>query len=156
MKTPPKHRKRKNPTSDERVIDALRWVEVFRQAPSKHRTMRVRQILDALEEAAGDLDTKMDKASLRALKAALEDPSEFTLVGVVYQMRYFKVTGDFENELLPEWVHPYSVPTLMFASKKLPMVMIVNPALRFNKSFLTDIPYNKNLAEAKNLSGKTG
>jgi len=155
MKPQRKHQKT-NPSSDERVIEALKWVNVFRQEPSKYRSLRVKQILDALEEAAGDLDTKMDVASLRALKAALEDPREFTLVGVVYQCRYFKIEGDFESELFPEWVHPYSVPTLMFASKKLPMLMIVNPALRHNKSFLSDIPVNKELPEARGLRGIAG
>lgn len=151
-----KKRARRNPSkSDERVVNALKWVDVFRKSPSVYREQRKKEILSALLEAAGDKDTTMNKASLLALKRALEDTTEFTLVGVVYQIRYFKLRGE-EEDLYPEWVHPFSVPTLMFASKKLPMIMIVNPALRYNKSFLSDIPFNKDLAEAQHLAGHTG
>jgi hypothetical protein len=124
------------------VREAHRWCEDFLRLTPSERKVVARQVLEELlafsEKGEGDSDTRAGKK----LVSELRDASLYELVGVSPNVQYFKVEGEKED-LSAWWVHPFSVPTLLFKHKRLPFLVQVNPYLRYNENFTQDPSFQR-------------
>lgn len=78
--------------------------------------------------------------------------SEVEFIGFVPDVTYIKETGP-RKQLEVIWKHDFGTPGLLYKHKRLPLLLIAGPSIRFNKSVLAEIDANK---QQGLLSGITG
>jgi hypothetical protein len=66
-------------------------------------------------------------------------------------MNYLKVKGTAE-ELECLWQHPWGTPQLLLKHKRLPVMIVAGPGIRYNKSIVQEMPDN----EEVDMTGITG
>jgi len=71
----------------------------------------------------------------------LQKENNLSLVGFVPEITYIKVKGSKEH-LETMWEHPFGSPTLLYAHKTLPMLIIAGPDIMFNDSMVKSIKSN--------------
>lgn len=137
----------------EKVVEALKWLKRFIQGPPAYREKIKNLVLANVSRAPGDKNTEWSVSDLKKLAARLGDKAEYDFVGVTPNIIYVKTEADDPKDLEAVFVHPFGTETLLFASKKLPYLILVNPGIRFNKSFLDEMPLSK---KAQRLLGIVG
>ena len=122
------------------VKEYLSWVEDILNMEAGHRASLVKKILDDIKEEIGDnFYTMLTSADV-----------EF--VGISPSTRYIKTKGSAED-LDAIWVHPFSVPTLLFYHKKTHCLINAGAAIRFNDSILNEIAENRDQISGKGIMG---
>jgi hypothetical protein len=139
------------------VVTSLSWANQMLNIPSSKRKKIKKIILEACKIfRKGQRSVEGDQL-YQLLKG-----NEVELIGYVPNVSYIKIEGSSE-QLKSFWVHPFSIPTLAFKSKKYPMVMLVNPSITFNDSILKSLEIDgkllndiNDLKELKNMLGLAG
>lgn len=116
----------------------LAWVEKFRLSSLKFRLKLVDLILQGVKE----FQSKHDKKFGETLFKQIAKSGEFKLIGVSTCVPYIKVEGD-KRELEKEYVHAFGMPTLLYHVKGTPMLVMINPALRFDGNVLQESEQNQ-------------
>jgi len=75
----------------------------------------------------------------------LSKQKSFKLAGFALNAPYINVDRSY-GDTRPIWVHPWGIPTLYYLDDKLPVTMMISPALRLNE----------NLLGSRNMEGYTG
>lgn len=136
------------------VREALKWFDLYLKCSSDQRKKIRKSVIRAVEnysdKGEGNSDTKAGKKLSKSLK------EDFTFVGISPNIMYAKESGS-AKDLKATWVHPWATPTLAFKHKKLPAIILVNPGIRYNESFLQEMAFNikhlENLYEMAGISG---
>lgn len=153
-KKKPSLRRRRNPAQE--VIEDLSWVELLSRLPSSEREKLRATILEALSKVSEDGEGKPDTSAGQMLVKMLA--SSFDFRGFGTNLQYLRMKGR-DEDLKSLWVHPFSMPTLIFSHKKLPVLLITHPALRWNKTVLQEMKENMGILEPflkGKIDGATG
>lgn len=81
---------------------------------------------------------------------------EYRFLGMVPLMYYFRVTSRSQEDLKALWEHPFSMFTMAYEHKSLPLIILCNANIEYNDSVLAHIDGNKGLREMKDILGITG
>lgn len=81
---------------------------------------------------------------------------EYGFLGMVPQLYYFRVTSDNSDDLKALWEHPFSMFTMAYEHKALPLIILCNANIEYNDSVLAHIDGNKGLREMSDILGITG
>ena len=143
--------RRSNPGSSHGVIDSLDWVHELRNSPREFRKDLRKLVMDSLKsysaKGEGNPDTR---AGVALAKELVEN---YVFQGFAPNILYVKEKGQDRGEEEAIYVHPWGTPTLVFKHKYLPCVVMVNPGIRLDESFLQEMPFNKEYAEMLGFSG---
>lgn len=131
------------------VVQALSWVFLLVKASVSQRKKARKLALDGIEHFKKGGPSKEGKDLVKDLK------KNYHFVGFAPNVIYVKESGP-KQDLKYQWVHPFSVPTLLYKHKKLPMLVMVNGNLDLNDSRLRKIGKNVKLDELQNILGITG
>lgn len=131
------------------VKDGLSWVSTMLMSPAKERRTWVKIILKNLRKA---FNPKAKKGETEELVNLLES-SDVEIIGIAPNIQYLRVDGS-ENFIKAWWVHP-NQPTLIAKHKRLPLVFLAGPSLRFNETVIKEINPEKGVEE-QSLVGFTG
>ena len=71
----------------------------------------------------------------------LQKQNNLELIGFIPEITYIKVKGP-KSHLESMWEHPFGSPTLLYAHKTLPMLIIAGPDIMFNDSMVRSIKSN--------------
>lgn len=120
------------------------------------------EITKALEEGRlHDLPAEMSPVDWKlqgknpkdvALARDLKNEKNFECIGFIPNVTYIKHNGTKE-QLEADWVHPFGSPTLLYAHKTLPMLIIAGPDIMYNDSMIRAIKENQ---YGESVAGITG
>lgn len=133
----------------DRVVTALTWVYQLVKSSKSQRTKAKELALDHILHFKGGKKTEQSEALVNSLG------KEFEFVGFAPNIMYVKEKGSAED-MKAQWVHAFSVPTLLYKHKELPVLIVANGNLDFNDSRLRKIDKNIDLDELRNILGITG
>lgn len=125
----------------------LKWVDTMLDASKRERAEWVKIIMDGLRYYR-----QFHPKKTEWLSDQLENAHEYELIGFVPNLSYIKHDAEDADLLKAIYVHPWGVPSLLFKHKKLPIAVIVNPAMRLDDTVLNE---QKNPRE-DDLMGFTG
>lgn len=125
----------------------LGWVNVILKSTRKERAEWVKIIMDGLRYYRQFNHRKTDW-----LSDQLENKADYELIGFVPNLSYIKHDAKDAGLLNAIFVHPWGVPSLLYKHKRLPIAVIVNPAMRLDDTVLNE---QKNPRE-DDLMGFTG
>jgi hypothetical protein len=131
------------------VKDSLSWVSTMLMSPAHERKKWVKMILKNLRKA---FNPKAKKGETEELVNLLES-SDVEIIGFTPNIQYLRVDGS-EDFLKAWWIHP-NQPTLIAKHKRLPLILLAGPSLRFNETVIKDINPEKGVEE-QSLVGFTG
>lgn len=140
----------------------LSWVDtVLDAAPAARRKLK-EAVIEGIKLFNANWRKKNEEFELvgtspeaRALYKTITS-GEVEFIGFAPNIHYIKESGK-DDELSAIWQHAFGVPALLFKHKKLPMLLIVGPEIRFNRSVLTEIDANKHLGLTyEGIRGITG
>jgi hypothetical protein len=142
------------------------WVQIVMNASAKQRKRIKDSVLDGLELVNAKyqkvkqnlIDPKKqmeledefgpqykllskDKEMLKFAQE-LRNSKDVRLIGFVPDVNYLMVEGD-KPQLGSYWNHGLGSPALLYAHKRLPMLIIAGPNIRHNDSILREIKANK-------------
>lgn len=131
------------------VKDSLSWVSTMLMSPAGERRKWVKMILKNLRKA---FNPKAKEGETEELVNLLES-SDVEIIGFAPNIQYLRVDGS-ENFLKAWWVHP-NQPTLIAKHKRLPLILLAGPSLRFNETVIKEVNPEKGVQE-ESLVGFTG
>lgn len=124
-----------------KILEYPHWYLQFLELPPEDRMRVVNQVMSDLREVSHEGEGGKDRSLGERL--AREIRRDYDLIGVTGYFRYvIAETDEFRDSLDREYHHPFGSPTLVLKHKKLPFLMLVNPAIRFNETFLNEMPMN--------------
>ncbi len=123
------------------VRDYLSWVETILKLPVEARLKMVDAVLNAIASYRDKIGEKT--AEQKYLSDILRNEDEVELIGFSVNTMYVKAVSEFEDELDSIFVHPWGTPVLTYKHKRLPIVFLVGPGVRFNESVLDEVKGNK-------------
>ena len=111
---------------------SLSWVNTLVNSSKKIREEWVKIIIEGIRSYRNE---KEDKG--KYLSDVLVDENEYEMIGLGVNACYVKVDGP--KELLNAlWVHAFGSPVLMLKHKKLPVIVLAGPGIRYNSSILQE------------------
>lgn len=128
-------------------VDGLSWVSHFLSLSASDRKAVVFEVLEALRDYSDQGEGSEDKTAGEMLYEDIIN--NYKMIGVAPNVAYLKNDGS-KDDLSPVWIHPFGVPTLLMKHKVLPVLILVNPGIRLNESFVDEMKLNSH------LGGKTG
>lgn len=131
------------------VKDGLSWVSTMLMTPAAERKKWVKMLLRNLRKA---FNPNANKGETDELVDLLES-SDVEIIGFAPNIQYLRVDGS-EAFLKAWWVHP-NQPTLIAKHKRLPLVFLAGPSLRFNETVIKEVN-PENGVEEQSLVGFTG
>lgn len=136
------------------VREALKWFDLYLKLGSSQRKNIRETVLKSLSEYSAKGEGHSDhEAGIQLVKSL---KANFDYIGIAPNIMYAKEKGT-KDDLKAIWVHPWGVPTLVYKHKKLPMIALVNPGIRYNESFIREMSMNReNLSQLYELAGITG
>lgn len=136
-----------------KVKEYLSWVFTFIKSPEKFREKMREEILETLMMGPSPGQDSYSVGDAKKLISFLEDKKQVDFVGFSPNVFYMKEKG-VKDDLESVFIHPFSMPTLLYAHKKLPVLFLVNPGIRFNKNILSEMKYNeKDFKELFDITG---
>lgn len=126
--------------SDFDIRQCLSWVNVVSHMTLPEKKQLVRLLLSGLVA-----QRKGKKSDERWLSDLIQDGKEFQVIGFAANAPYINVDRKW-GDTRPIWVHPWGIPAIMLRHKRLPILMMVSPAIRLNE----------NLLGSKSMEGYTG
>jgi len=138
--------------NNDNVVASLTWFKNLMELDAAARKRQVAELLKGVK-TIGSLEDKPTKKGMELYKM-LTDEREVTLIGFSPSILYGKAKGS-HSDLNYGWLHPFSMPTLLFHHKKTGVLMLVNPWLDFDDVSIADIPLNRNKI-SKMVNGITG
>jgi hypothetical protein len=131
------------------VITALTWAYQLTKSKIPDRKKVRHLVMNGIKNFKLGKPSKAGDDLVKSLK------KDFEFIGFSPNIMYIKEDGPKKHTEV-QWVHPFSVPTLLFKNKKLPYLVLVNPNLDFNDSRLRKIDQNLSLEELQGVLGITG
>lgn len=131
------------------VKECLSWVYTMLRTSGKERKKWKKMILDGIRQT---FNPKAKPGETEDLVNLLES-SDVEIVGFVPNIQYIRVDGS-EDFLKAWWVHP-TQPTLIAKHKRLPLVFLAGPSLRFNETVIKEVNPKSGVKE-EDLIGFTG
>lgn len=131
------------------VKDSLSWVSTMLMSPAKERKKWAKMILKNIRMA---FNSEARPGETDDLVNLLES-SDVEIIGFAPNIQYLRVDGS-ENFLKAWWVHP-NQPTLIAKHKRLPLVFLAGPSLRFNETVIKEVNPENGIQE-ESLVGFTG
>ena len=133
------------------VVSYLSWAKTYAKSPKKDRKDLENLVFDGLRAYSDEKEVNSSTSEGKKIVEFFQGNS-VELLGVTPLVEYFTIDdrGD-EQEAL--FVHPFGGITLCYKSKNDPCLFLVNPALRYNDSFLRR--WNNEI-ERVSLMGITG
>ena len=136
------------------IVSALTWALTMLKSSARTRMKHFKIAIEGLLHR--NKDGKITKENEEMVEYLLND-AEF--IGFTPNISYIMPKGGKE-ELDNLWVHPFSVPTLLFKVKDKPLLIVANANLDYNDSVLSKIEHNKYskqlISSLKNIRGITG
>lgn len=129
------------------VRDSLSWFKVFLGCTKEERRTFAELVLDGLRYYR-----QYNKKDQEWLSDVLEDESRFTLWGVAPNIEYGLIEGGDAEMMEARFVHAWGIPTLVYKHNKLPIIILMNPAMRLNETVLNEVSNPKQ----DDLMGFTG
>lgn len=131
------------------VKDGLSWVSTMLMTPAAKRKKWVKLILKNLKKA---FNPSAKEGETEELVKLLES-SDVEIIGFAPNIQYLRVDGS-DQFLKAWWVHP-NQPTLIAKHKRLPLVILAGPSLRFNETVIKEVNPESGVEE-QSLVGFTG
>ncbi len=131
------------------VKDSLSWVSTMLMSPAKERKKWAKMILKNIKLAFNPDARPGETEDL----VNLLESSDVEIIGFAPNIQYLRVDGS-ENFLKAWWIHP-NQPTLIAKHKRLPLVFLAGPSLRFNETVIKEVNPEKGIQE-ESLVGFTG
>lgn len=132
------------------VVVALTWAALMlKKSPSQRKKIR-----DLILERLIFFDEGKKSEDGEILFSELKSEDNWYFIGFAPYAVYIKMEADLKEQLNCTWIHPYSMPTLVYKHKRLPMVVHVNPELSYNKSVVHQL--NKSMKHLRNVQGIMG
>jgi len=116
------------------------WVYTAIKLPIEKRLLWVQDILKGIISMS-----KVSKTDAEELIRSLENEKEYTRIGFSTNIQYIKshlAKGDDEEDLENVFVHAWGSPKLLYAHKKLPILVITGGDLRINGTILSELSKN--------------
>jgi len=129
--------------------EALSWTYAMLKSPAKERKTWKKLILDGIRNT---FNPKAKKGETEDLVNLLES-SDVEIVGFIPNIQYIRLDGS-EDFLKAWWVHP-TQPTLIAKHKRLPLIFLAGPSLRFNESTIREVDIKSGVVK-DDLIGFTG
>ena len=129
------------------VKDHLSWFKTFLGCTEDERMTFVELILEGLRYYR-----QYNKKDREWLSDVLEDESRFTLWGIAPNIEYALVEGGDEEMMQSRFIHAWGLPTLVYKHTTLPIIVMMNPAMRLNDTVLNEVSNPKQ----DDLMGFTG
>lgn len=131
------------------VKDSLSWVSTMLMSPAKERKKWAKMILKNIKMA---FNSEARPGETEDLVNLLES-SDVEIIGFAPNIQYLRVDGS-ESFLKAWWIHP-NQPTLIAKHKRLPLVFLAGPSLRFNETVIKEVNPESGIQE-ESLVGFTG
>jgi len=135
------------------IKEYANWVDVMIKNPLKKRKQWVIDIMNNLKNGVGT-KRKNPKEAMN-LADLLSNKDDFELVGFAANLHYIKHDlrkGDTMEDTECVFVHPWASPKLLFAHKRLPVVLVVGDDLRLDESVLDEHEQNQKV-EVRGFTG---
>jgi len=132
------------------VTIALTWAHGMRQKTVKQREETKNLILELIR-----LFDKGERSEAgEQLYKMLKSEKEVQFIGFAPYTSYIMMSSKVKDHLGCTFIHPYSMPTLMYKHKVLPMIIHVNPEISYNESKIYRL--NPHLSQLRDTSGIMG
>jgi len=132
------------------------WVQMMQNLSENKRQEWVKRIHNSLKEQAQKEKTRERKELINFSKL-LQDKNIFKLIGFSPNTQYIKdsIGKNDPGELDPVYIHAFGTPKLLYAHKKLPVLVIIGPDLRIDESVLDEgsNKYKNNRHDIKGITG---
>lgn len=112
------------------MMNLLSWAVTMLDSDEEERAAMVDLIFDSIENFKGGNRSKEGSEAVKFLK------KDCHLIGFVPSTTYIMHKPRGAGSLKSFWEHPFSIPSLLFKHKKLPMLIISNGNLDFDDSRL--------------------
>lgn len=136
------------------IVTQLEWARQMLAMSSSKRKQIVKDILNDLKcfrkptRANQKLNIEDWQVPTKEGKAMVEDlKKNYRLVGFIPNVIYTKVDSNHKDELGVSYCHPFSMHTLLYAHKTLPISIIVNPLKTHDESYIFKIDGNEFLTD---------
>lgn len=131
------------------VKENLSWVSTMIMSPAHERKQWLKIVLKNIKKAFNPKAREGETEELVKLLGS----SDVEIIGFAPNIQYLRVDGS-EQFLKAWWVHP-TQPTLIAKHKRLPLVFLAGPSLRFDETVIKEINPEKGIEE-ESLIGFTG
>jgi hypothetical protein len=132
--------------------EGLSFWRDFESYTLKERTECHKEALDALSLFKKGRVSEEGKKLTDLFKSG----KDYRFLGMVPLMYYFRVSSSSSDDLKALWEHPFSMFTMAYEHKSLPLIILCNANIEYNDSVLANIDGNKGLREMKDILGITG
>lgn len=122
------------------VRDYLSWVETILKLPQEARLKMVDAVISSIASYREKIGGKTEEQ--KYLSEILKNQEDVELIGFSVNAMYVKAESEFQDELEAIFVHPWGTPVLAYKHKRLPIVFLVGPGVRFNESVLDEVKGN--------------
>jgi hypothetical protein len=140
---------KKNPAST-KVVQFLDWIDIVARSSVAYR----RKIKDAILDGITRFNSRTDSQTKEGLELAKSlRGSEFEEIGFSLNINYVKIDSKQAALLRPIWVHAWATPKILYKHKKLPILVIAGPDLRFNDSIIGEISVNDYREQILGITG---
>ncbi len=136
-----------------KVLELLSWAKKMMGYDASTRVNFAEDVLESLKKYSEDGEGGKNSSKGKALYEWLTDQSQFEKVGFIPNVMYIKINAKDKKDLKYLWVHPFGSETLLFMHKKLPIMVIANPMIRFNKTVLSEMKISKQESQILGISG---
>lgn len=123
------------------IIQCLSWVELLLNIPSKTRKKMRKICLNGLNLFKKGKPSQEGSELVRFLKEDCE------FIGYATNIQYVMESGETKEQEDSLWSHPFSIPTVLYKVKGVPMIVVANENLDYNNNVLDSIPSNKSNSE---------
>jgi len=127
----------------------LSWSQTFVNSSKSWRRKVVDQVIEGLRAYGTKQDPQSgEKIYQEMIKKHCE------LIGVAPNIMYMRVEeySGGEPTLKSLYAHPFGMPTLLYHGKGTPMLLLVNPGIRFNGNVIQEVRENKYFEKAEGIS----
>jgi hypothetical protein len=121
----------------EEIITSLSWVELLLAISGKARRGLRKKCLDGIRFFKKGKPSEQGDECVRFLK------EDCTFIGYAVNICYVMEQGESKTEEETIWIHPFSVPSPLYKVKGVPLMVVGNENLDYNKNVLNNIPANK-------------
>lgn len=132
-------------------MSLMKWANIILWGNGKQRMEVVRAVIDGVRIFKKGVSSKEGVEFHKLLQS-----NKVELIGFVPYVHYIRANSKDPKDLDVLWDHGFSVPTLLFALKDSPILLLVNPNVAYNDSRLLEIKENAKLIEIRDLKGIIG
>jgi|688.fasta_scaffold1230400_1 hypothetical protein len=125
-----------------KVKEYLGWVKTMLSTPVKRRWEWVETIVAGIRSYRPEKAKASDSHTTRYLSDALMDDGTWEILGFATNISYVRVDAPDKDMLKYIWVHPWGTPALLLKHRRLPVVIMAGPGIRWDDTILREITEN--------------